>query len=211
LFTHGARPDAVVTPEAFAQTVVDDYQLAATYVSVIAKQIQEQLADYQAHVVEEDDAGAGAGAAPKGAGAGDTHAVGRAAEGELARGRLEGEEQRWWDAWREKVWAPRKRRRLDNDATLAPVGVNGLEFVDEDAPEEMRILIKVRDGLFYLFGCLSVGWAARLTRTHAQLDISVGGMKLDDQFEWDIDNQHSSPEQFAEVYATDLGLAGEFK
>ena len=36
-------------------------------------------------------------------------------------------------------------------------------------------------------------------------------MKLDDQFEWDIENQDSSPEQFAEVYGTDLGLTGEFK
>ena len=36
-------------------------------------------------------------------------------------------------------------------------------------------------------------------------------MKLDDQFEWDIDNENASPEAFAEVYAQELGLAGEFK
>lgn len=36
-------------------------------------------------------------------------------------------------------------------------------------------------------------------------------MKLDDQFEWDIENPDSTPEQFAEVYGNDLGLAGEFK
>ncbi|TDL14318.1 SNF5-domain-containing protein, partial [Rickenella mellea] len=36
-------------------------------------------------------------------------------------------------------------------------------------------------------------------------------MKLDDQFEWDIDNEDASPEQFAEVYGNDLGLTGEFK
>lgn len=44
-----------------------------------------------------------------------------------------------------------------------------------------------------------------------QLDITVGSMKLDDQFEWDIDNTMTSPEQFAEIYAQELGLAGEFK
>lgn len=36
-------------------------------------------------------------------------------------------------------------------------------------------------------------------------------MKLDDQFEWDIENADPSPEQFAEVYCSDLGLAGEFR
>lgn len=36
-------------------------------------------------------------------------------------------------------------------------------------------------------------------------------MKLDDQFEWDLENQDASSEQFAEVYANELGLGGEFK
>lgn len=36
-------------------------------------------------------------------------------------------------------------------------------------------------------------------------------MKLDDQIEWDLSNTDTSPEQFAEVYARDLGLSGEFK
>jgi SWI/SNF-related matrix-associated actin-dependent regulator of chromatin subfamily B protein 1 len=36
-------------------------------------------------------------------------------------------------------------------------------------------------------------------------------MKLDDQFEWDIDNVSVSPERFAEVYTRDLGLGNEFK
>jgi SWI/SNF-related matrix-associated actin-dependent regulator of chromatin subfamily B protein 1 len=44
-----------------------------------------------------------------------------------------------------------------------------------------------------------------------QLDIIVGSMKLDDQFEWDIDDVNASPEQFAEVYVKELGLGGEFK
>ena len=44
-----------------------------------------------------------------------------------------------------------------------------------------------------------------------KLDIIVGAMKLDDQFEWDVVNDGASPERFAEVYASELGLAGEFK
>ncbi|KAF8270064.1 hypothetical protein EI94DRAFT_1723769 [Lactarius quietus] len=43
-----------------------------------------------------------------------------------------------------------------------------------------------------------------------RLDIGIGSMKLDDQFEWDIENPGASPEQFAEVYARELGLGGEF-
>jgi SWI/SNF-related matrix-associated actin-dependent regulator of chromatin subfamily B member 1 len=36
-------------------------------------------------------------------------------------------------------------------------------------------------------------------------------MKLDDQFEWDVSDQSNSPELFAEVYTSELGLSGEFK
>lgn len=44
-----------------------------------------------------------------------------------------------------------------------------------------------------------------------QLDIIVASIKLDDQFEWDLDNAMASPEEFAEVYTQELGLGGEFK
>ncbi|KAJ3536080.1 hypothetical protein NMY22_g6197 [Coprinellus aureogranulatus] len=60
--------------------------------------------------------------------------------------------------------------------------------------EEMRILIK---RLMVMIG--------------VQLDIIVGSMKLDDQFEWDMEATEVTPEEFAEVYAKDLGLGGEFK
>lgn len=36
-------------------------------------------------------------------------------------------------------------------------------------------------------------------------------MKLDDQFEWDIENPKLTSEQFIEIYNSDLGVAGEFK
>ena len=39
----------------------------------------------------------------------------------------------------------------------------------------------------------------------------MGSVKLEDQFEWDLENEDATPEQFAEVYSNDLGLAGEFK
>ncbi|KDQ13789.1 hypothetical protein BOTBODRAFT_110948, partial [Botryobasidium botryosum FD-172 SS1] len=43
------------------------------------------------------------------------------------------------------------------------------------------------------------------------IDITVGSMSLVDQFEWDVNDPNNSPEGFAEVYAADLGLSGEFK
>ena len=45
----------------------------------------------------------------------------------------------------------------------------------------------------------------------SQLDILVSSLKLEDQFEWDLDNPDASPEDFAEVYTQELGLGGEFK
>ena len=43
-----------------------------------------------------------------------------------------------------------------------------------------------------------------------KLDITIGSMKLDDQFEWDIESVEEA-ERFAEIYARDLGLGGEFR
>ena len=48
------------------------------------------------------------------------------------------------------------------------------------------------------------------TYVYLQLDIIVGSMKLEDQFEWDLDNVNTSPEQPAEVYGADLSLTGEY-
>ena len=50
-----------------------------------------------------------------------------------------------------------------------------------------------------------------LIDTRFQLDIIVGSVKLEDQFEWDLDNADASPERFALVYTKELGLGGEFK
>ncbi|KAI9480667.1 MAG: hypothetical protein EXX96DRAFT_521933 [Benjaminiella poitrasii] len=48
-------------------------------------------------------------------------------------------------------------------------------------------------------------------RTVIKLDIIVGNKVLNDQFEWDISCKENSPESFAEIMATELGLGGEFK
>ena len=43
-----------------------------------------------------------------------------------------------------------------------------------------------------------------------QLNVRIGNIVLRDQFEWDINNPHNSPEDFAESLCCDLGLAAEF-
>ncbi|KAI8343560.1 hypothetical protein BC941DRAFT_96555 [Chlamydoabsidia padenii] len=44
-----------------------------------------------------------------------------------------------------------------------------------------------------------------------KLDITVGHKELIDQFEWDINCPSNSPETFAKVLSSDLGLDGEFR
>ncbi|KZO99191.1 SNF5-domain-containing protein, partial [Calocera viscosa TUFC12733] len=50
-----------------------------------------------------------------------------------------------------------------------------------------------------------------ILRVLIKLDITYGMINLTDQFEWDINNSSVTPEQWAESYAADLGLAPEFK
>ncbi|KWU43646.1 SNF5-domain-containing protein, partial [Rhodotorula sp. JG-1b] len=43
-----------------------------------------------------------------------------------------------------------------------------------------------------------------------KLDITLDSIQLVDQFEWDISDLNNSPEAFAEAFAAELGLTGEF-
>ena len=48
-----------------------------------------------------------------------------------------------------------------------------------------------------------------LVRT-IKLNVRIGTVLLRDQFEWDINNAHNSPEDFAISLCADLGLSSEF-
>ncbi|OCH92769.1 SNF5-domain-containing protein [Obba rivulosa] len=188
--------DPVVTPEIFAQSVVEDYSLPSTYHAVITKSIQDQLSDFKAHSTTFGEDGV--------AGTPDPEPV--------LKGTMEEEDAAWWEAWRKRVrsdtgWKTtstpdtrsRKRRKVVKEEIVEqpdPLGSDAMdvdktmavhEFEDDEslAHEEMRILVK--------------------------LDIIVGSVKLEDQFEWDMDNADPTPEQFAELYCRELGLGGEFR
>lgn len=100
-----------------------------------------------------------------------------------------------------------KRRRLGTEGTseglvqdaedeeLAPAS-----SLDDVTTDELRVVIRVRTG------------ALRDRRADlAQLDITLESVQLVDRFEWDMSDPTNSPEAFAEVFAADLGLAGEFR
>ena len=147
--------DPIVTPEIFAQSVVDDYGLAQQYHQIITKSIQEQLSDYKAHSATFGEDG-GMIDEPE----------------EVLGGRLAaGEDAAWWHAWRKRVRAralyrlpdpplpearTRKRRKVVKDEAVerpdalappnpdAPMAVDEFEEDESLMHEEMRILIKVR-------------------------------------------------------------------
>lgn len=75
--------------------------------------------------------------------------------------------------------------------------------VEEGKNEDLRVLIRVSPPL-------SLD-ATSTDSTRAQLDITLDTVQLVDKFEWDISNAINSPEEFAEIFSSDLGLSGEFK
>ncbi|KAJ3937206.1 MAG: hypothetical protein NXY57DRAFT_736111 [Lentinula lateritia] len=195
--------DPLATPEIFAQSVVEDYQLAPSYHSTIVKNIQEQLSDYKAHSALYDGEG--------GEYLGDDNDA-----AVVEKGVLNEEDATFWENWRKRLRTEygfvkaghdlrgKRKRKVpgvkeeptedadfedaaapDSFPDEKPMAVEEFEFDEAKMTEDMRIVIK--------------------------LDIIVGSMKLDDQFEWDIDNVKASPEQFAEIYTSDLGLSGEFR
>ncbi|KAH6910743.1 hypothetical protein BKA70DRAFT_1271401 [Coprinopsis sp. MPI-PUGE-AT-0042] len=223
--------DPIVTPEHFAQSLVEDYQLPPSYHGVISKSIHEQLSDYKAHSFLFD--GSVSVVVPGDIQGEDGEDVLKVKlvkpEGEqdtLQRGKLDNDGEEWWNAWRRQVGDLREGRRkrkssrrrikkedgdeadvedgarlnegkVEEDEALGlpilpggkmentPLAMHEIPIDEATMHEEMRILIK--------------------------LDIIVGSMKLDDQFEWDLENNEVTPEEFADVYAKDLGLTGEFK
>ena len=192
--------DPVVTPEAFAQSVVEDYGLTPSYHAVITKSIQDQLSDFRIHSENPD---------------GDFDE----ADVDIVKGELDEEDAAWWELWRKRLRTARgfvnsarrvtgknrKRKRVmkdDTSVTGRPMDVDDIELDETTMHEDMRILIKACR--FFKFQTMLETYVC------LKLDIIVGSMKLEDQFEWDLDNVNASPEQFAEVYGADLGLTGEY-
>jgi len=134
------RTDPVVTPEAFAQSVVEDYALAPSYHTVITKSIQDQLSDFRIHSENPD---------------GDFDE----ADVDIVKGELDEEDAAWWELWRKRLRTARgfvnsarratgknrKRKRVmkdDTSVTGRPMDVDDIEIDETTMHEDMRILIK---------------------------------------------------------------------
>jgi len=131
--------DPVITPEVFAQSLVDDYALAPSYFQIIVKSIQDQLSDFQAHT---------------------TDPLTENEPESILGGRFDENEMVWWDKWRkelpsipkrpkEALTTGRKRRKVDVNVKVerdpnAPATVAEIEVDEKEQQEEMRILIRVR-------------------------------------------------------------------
>ena len=146
--------DPIITPEIFAQSIVDDYALSPNYLVMITKAIQDQLSDFKAHSTTLLD---------------DGEAV-NVDEDVAVKGALEGDDKEWWKTWRTTVRSPgfaklvtereaprsRKRRKVVKDeetenqnvvqpvpAKEQPMLVEDFEEDESQVAEEMRILVKV--------------------------------------------------------------------
>lgn len=143
--------DPIITPEIFAQSIVDDYSLTQNYHSVITKAIQEQLSDFKAHSTTFGEDG-----------------VMNETEDVILKGELEVDDATWWEAWRDRVRSDaytkpadagearsRKRRKIVKDepdelkqvpaahALDHAMSVDEFEEDENKMLEEMRILVKV--------------------------------------------------------------------
>lgn len=136
--------DPVITPEIFAQTIVEDYNLSPTYHSVIVKSIQDQLSDYKAHSSNYDGEGGEFSSAV------DT----------VQTGNVGGDNAAWWESWRKRLRTEygftrsgkrgvsanksRKNRKMTKGEEMDSIMTEeDLDADESSMHEDMRILIKV--------------------------------------------------------------------
>ncbi|KAE8230509.1 hypothetical protein CF326_g4493 [Tilletia indica] len=225
-FTWNAN-DQQLSVNAFAANLCEDYGLPSeTFIALISDSMEAQLAEIrqsegrrarskaEAHVKME----------PKG-------------QGKLNE---EDEDGAWWSAWRSKIKkeayqdtqevdvtevGKRKRssslrpadaqsepvwqkRRLSVDGAVEPTGADSWEVKEEAKDGDHKVS---EDRAMVKEASVPAASPFEELRTLIKLDITVGNMNLIDQFEWDLGDSTSSPEQFAEIFTADLGLSGEFK
>jgi len=106
------NPDPIVTPEIFAQSLVEDYNLSSSYHGVITKSIQDQLSDFHAHAFGSnlDDE---MPISPV------VYSASQGKETSILRGGLDDEDARWWARWRRKLKREARKAVEEADALKA--------------------------------------------------------------------------------------------
>ncbi|EJD02050.1 SNF5-domain-containing protein [Fomitiporia mediterranea MF3/22] len=232
--------DPIVTPEAFAQSLIDDYGLSSGYHSQITKQIQEQLSDFKAHTATLVDVSNDL----------DLSSNGMDVKAPPIHGLIkdDSDEAKFWASWRGKLRTrtgavktnallkelaaemasmerSRKRKRSavekekgrekekgkNKDATATAATPATPVTAASASAEELKPIPGADQSMDVEMRDAEEDIMHEEMRIEIKIDVTVGEMKLDDTFEWDIENADPTPEQFAEVYCTDLGLSSEFK
>jgi SWI/SNF-related matrix-associated actin-dependent regulator of chromatin subfamily B member 1 len=148
--------DPVVTPESFAQSVVDDYNLSSNYHSLITKSIQDQLSDFKAHSANLEDSPVDD----------DNDPLHMTTTMMMCTGTLDDEDAAWWESWRKRLRTDsggvrklggggggggggkqrRKRQRIvdgDEADDEKPMDVDDFVVDEKKIHDDMRILVKV--------------------------------------------------------------------
>lgn len=169
-----------MTPEAFAQSVVEDYALPASYHAVITKSIQDQLSDFRIHSTNPD---------------GDIDD----SDATLVRGELDEDDAVWWESWRKRLRTERgstksarradgkgrKRKRIVikdeepvpgslSDSGLA-LDVDDIEVDESKMSDDMRILIKVG---FFIRIYLLLYSPSGIARHHRRVHETGGSVRM---------------------------------
>ncbi|KAG8959571.1 SWI/SNF chromatin-remodeling complex subunit [Tulasnella sp. 419] len=200
--------DPVVTPEQFALATCQDFDLPLSAAPLIGKSIQEQLQEFKSL----------------------THPTAGRGDNEEHAGWMEEEDDEWgwWEGWRKKLKLGEAGEYVGVNPIIEEPPVLPVEptkpAVTEDASQEVKMEtegevkqeeVEVIDVDKTPEEKLQVPERAvtphEELRILIKLDILVGSKHLVDQFEWDTNDPLNSPEVFAEIYASDLGLGGEFK
>ena len=132
------------------------------------------------------------------------------AENEDPRGKMDDDAQRGWSALRRGV--------LERAGATPPAPPAAQQAADEPAPPTEPDT-DGRPAAAHTSTCSDASATPSSPSTPTddlriliKLDILVGGLNLVDQFEWDLTSTDPyAAEKFADAYAADLGLVGEFK
>jgi len=193
----------------FAQLTCDDLELPSSFKSPFVQQVKTQIVEYNSHKSEHPHISTGG---VPGTIAGVTRSSAP------RKGALDDGDEFWWARWR-------KRIRIDEDGSF--VGVKDKDAADAVAmpppsTTQMRKALSSTPVPEKQFPSKDTDPKAvqivveddeehnHEMRVLIKLDVTVSSVQITDQFEWDVSDLDASPEKFAEIYAADLGLSGEF-
>lgn len=157
--------DPIVTPEAFAQSLVEDYALAPSYHSLIAKSIHDQLSDFRAHSGFFDHEGV------------ELSDVG-GPDAAVIKGSLDESNAKWWALWRRRVKKESARAVAD-----AVVLNNGSDAEDDEESYKKKSGSRKR--------AVNGEKRPKMIKTEQQQDGEDVSMLADNEFEADEEKKET--------------------